>query len=215
MAAAGRGKEKLETPELGGEEEGEEEMESDEEEQEGGSPEGTGQSSSEEEDERENEAEIQRLEEQVEKNPEIWDRASEAYKGKQRLSPIIEALTTLTLNLMDRATNEDDLDKFGLSIAGRLRSMPRDKQNLYMTAANPLVMAIDGPSPMSSAPGLITGIFNLFNPSGSPPAAATQRFGQVAASPPEPCEATATCVRPPAHGASGHRPGPSPNTSFS
>ncbi|XP_073510046.1 uncharacterized protein [Phyllobates terribilis] len=64
MAAAGRGKEKLETPELGGEEEGEEEMESDEEEQEGGSPEGTGQSSSEEEDERENEAEIQRLEEQ-------------------------------------------------------------------------------------------------------------------------------------------------------
>ncbi|XP_073528400.1 squamous cell carcinoma antigen recognized by T-cells 3 isoform X1 [Phyllobates terribilis] len=65
MAAAGRGKEKLETPELGGEEEGEEEMESDEEEQEGGSPEGTGQSSSEEEDERENEAEIQRLEEQL------------------------------------------------------------------------------------------------------------------------------------------------------
>ncbi|XP_073505586.1 uncharacterized protein [Phyllobates terribilis] len=139
---------------------------------------------------------------------------SKKAKSQEVGSSALETLTTRTLSVMDRVHKEDELDKFGLSIAGRLRSMPRDKQNLYMTAANALVMAIDAPSPMPSAPALITGIFNLFNPSGPPPppAASTQRFGQVAAYRPEPSEEHGSYSRPPAHGASSHHPGPSPNT---
>ncbi|XP_073538355.1 uncharacterized protein [Phyllobates terribilis] len=141
------------------------------------------------------------------KKPKIQEVASSA----------LEALTTRTLSLMDRVQNEDHLHHFCLSLAGHLRSMPRDRQNVFMAAVNTLAMAIDVPSPIPLAPAIINDILNIFNPSGPPPptAAATHRYGQVAAYRHEASGAHGTYGCPPAPGAAYHRPGPSQNSSFS
>ncbi|XP_073521258.1 uncharacterized protein [Phyllobates terribilis] len=141
--------------------------------------------------------------------------AQKKSKTNEGGTSVLEALTNRTLSLVERSSEEDDIDKFGLALAGRIRSMPRDKQNMYMTAANALVMAIDGASVMPSPPAVLCGIFHLFNPSvlPPPPAAATQHFGQVAAYRPE--DMQASYARQMAHGGSSVLRGPSPYSSFS
>ncbi|XP_073540558.1 uncharacterized protein [Phyllobates terribilis] len=127
---------------------------------------------------------------------------------------LFEALTKRTLSLVERTYQEDPLDLVGLSIAGRLRSMPREKQNIYITPANALLTAIDGAYVMPSTPAIVNVMHNLFNPSvpPPPPAAATQRFGQVEAYRPEEYEGTYGHQMAP--GGSSFLRGPSPNASF-
>ncbi|XP_073423593.1 uncharacterized protein [Dendrobates tinctorius] len=104
-------------------------------------------------------------------------------KKKEASTSVIEIVTSRNLNLIDTSSKQDELDKFGSWLASRLRSMPRDRQNIYMSAANVLLMAVDVPSPIPPSPAIMTGIINLFHPQSvppPPPAAASQRFGQAA-----------------------------------
>ncbi|CAJ0954209.1 unnamed protein product [Ranitomeya imitator] len=63
---------------------------------------------------------------------------------KAKNSQIIEKLTSRMLNLLDNSGKQDEHDKFGSLLADRLRTLPQDMQQIYMTAANCLLMAIDG-----------------------------------------------------------------------
>ncbi|XP_073508378.1 uncharacterized protein [Phyllobates terribilis] len=129
---------------------------------------------------------------------------------------VLEALTNRTLSLVERASQEDAIDKFCSAQAARIRSLPRDRQNMYMTAAGAMVMAIEEAAVMPSPPAVVCGIFNCFKPSVPPPrpAAATQRFGQVAAAY-RPEDMQPSYGRQMAHGASSFIRGPSPNSTFS
>ncbi|XP_069604644.1 uncharacterized protein [Ranitomeya imitator] len=100
---------------------------------------------------------------------------------KSKKSQVIENLTSRILNLLDNLGKEDEHDKFGSLLADYLRTLPRDKQQLFMTAADCLLMAIDGTSTLPPAQYIMMGIFNIFsNPIvPPPPAAASQRFGQA------------------------------------
>ncbi|CAJ0958933.1 unnamed protein product [Ranitomeya imitator] len=102
---------------------------------------------------------------------------------KAKNSQIIENLTSRTLNLLNNLGKQDEHDKFGSLLADRLRTLPRDKQQIYMTAANCLLTAIDGTSTLPPAQYIMMGIFNIFNNPivpPPPPPAASQRFGQAA-----------------------------------
>ncbi|XP_077139594.1 uncharacterized protein LOC143804906 isoform X2 [Ranitomeya variabilis] len=92
-------------------------------------------------------------------------------------------IASRTLNLLDNSGKQDEHDKFGSLLADRLRAQRRDKQQLYMTAANCLLTAIDGTSTLPPAQYIMMGIFNIFNNPivpPPPPAAASQHFGQAA-----------------------------------
>ncbi|XP_077125293.1 uncharacterized protein LOC143782070 [Ranitomeya variabilis] len=103
---------------------------------------------------------------------------------KSKQAQVIENLTSRMLNLLDNSAKQDEQDKFGSLLADRLRTLPRDKQQMYMTAANCLLTAIDGTSTLPPAQQIMMGIFNIFNnpivPPPPPPAAAPQRYGQAA-----------------------------------
>ncbi|CAJ0940243.1 unnamed protein product [Ranitomeya imitator] len=105
---------------------------------------------------------------------------------KTKQVQIIEQLTTKTLNLLDNSSKQDEHDKFGSLLADRVRTLPRDKQQMFVTAVNCLFIAIDDTSTLPPAPQVMTGIFNLFSnpimppPPPPPPAAASQRYGQAA-----------------------------------
>ncbi|CAJ0931703.1 unnamed protein product [Ranitomeya imitator] len=107
-----------------------------------------------------------------------------AVPKKTKQAQIIEQLTSKTLNLLDNSSKQDEHDKFGSLLADRIRTLPRDKQQMFVTAVNCLFMAIDGTSILAPAPQVMMGIFNLFNnpivPPPPPPAAASQRYGQAA-----------------------------------
>ncbi|CAJ0956977.1 unnamed protein product [Ranitomeya imitator] len=108
-----------------------------------------------------------------------------AVPKKTKQVQIIEQLTNKTLNLLDNSSKQDEHDKFGSLLADRVRTLPRDKQQMFVTAVNCLFMAIDGTSTIPPAPQVMTGIFNLFSnpimpPPPPPPAAASQRYGQAA-----------------------------------
>ncbi|CAJ0966429.1 unnamed protein product [Ranitomeya imitator] len=110
-----------------------------------------------------------------------------AVPKKTKQVQIIEQYTSRTLNLLDNSSKQDEHDKFGSLLADRLRTLPRDKQQMFVTAVNCLFMAIDGTSTLPPAPQVMFGIFNLFSnpivptpPPPPPPAAASQRYGQAA-----------------------------------
>ncbi|CAJ0926313.1 unnamed protein product [Ranitomeya imitator] len=62
---------------------------------------------------------------------------------KTKQGQIIEQLTSKTLNLLDNSSKQDEHDKFGSFLADRVRTLPRDKQQMFVTAVNCLLMAID------------------------------------------------------------------------
>ncbi|CAJ0953637.1 unnamed protein product [Ranitomeya imitator] len=103
---------------------------------------------------------------------------------KTKQGQIIEQLTSKTLNLLDNSSKQDEHDKFGSFLADRVRTLPRDKQQMFVTAVNCLLMAIDDTPTLPPAPQVMTGIFNVFSnpimPPPPPPAAASQRYGQAA-----------------------------------
>ncbi|XP_069585183.1 uncharacterized protein [Ranitomeya imitator] len=104
---------------------------------------------------------------------------------KTKQGQIIEQLTSKTLNLLDNSSKQDEHDKFGSFLADRVRTLPRDKQQMFVTAVNCLLMAIDDTPTLPPAPQVMTGIFNIFSnpimpPPPPPPAAASQRYGQAA-----------------------------------
>ncbi|CAJ0966161.1 unnamed protein product [Ranitomeya imitator] len=105
---------------------------------------------------------------------------------KTKQGQIIEQLTTKTLNLLDNSSKQDEHDKFGSLLADRVRTLPRDKQQMFVTAVNCLFMAIDDTPTLPPAPQVMMGIFNVFSnpimppPPPPPPAAASQRYRQAA-----------------------------------
>ncbi|XP_077127833.1 uncharacterized protein LOC143783313 [Ranitomeya variabilis] len=70
---------------------------------------------------------------------------------KSKQAQVIENLTSRTLNLLDNSAKQDEQEKFGSLLADRLRTLPWDKQQMYMTAANCLLTAIDGTSTLPPA----------------------------------------------------------------
>ncbi|XP_073415627.1 uncharacterized protein [Dendrobates tinctorius] len=114
-------------------------------------------------------------------------------KGKKKASTsVIERLTSRTLILIDNSSQQDELDKFGSWLASHLRSIPRDRQNIFMAAASVMLMAVDVPSPIPPSPAIMMGIINLFNKPSvppPPPAATLQHFGQAAAYRPDSADA--------------------------
>ncbi|CAJ0962833.1 unnamed protein product [Ranitomeya imitator] len=135
---------------------------------------------------------------------------------KAKNTQIIENLTSRKLNLLDNSGKQDEQDKFGSLLADRLRTLPRDKQQIYMTAANCLLTVIDGTSTLPPAQYMM-GIFNIFNnsivPPPPPPAAASQCFGQAAPYRPDTADAY-SCGHPPVPTTTGHRTS-TPNSSVS
>ncbi|CAJ0937839.1 unnamed protein product [Ranitomeya imitator] len=76
---------------------------------------------------------------------------------KTKQGQIIEQLTTKTLNLLDNSSKQDEHDKFGSLLADRVRTLPRDKQQMFVTAVNCLFMAIDDTPTLPPAPQVMTG----------------------------------------------------------
>ncbi|XP_077155163.1 uncharacterized protein LOC143817554 [Ranitomeya variabilis] len=69
-----------------------------------------------------------------------------AVTKKTKQVQIIEQLTSKTLNLLDNSSKQDEHDKFGSLLADRVRTLPRDKQQMFVTAVNCLFMAVDDTS---------------------------------------------------------------------
>ncbi|CAJ0953034.1 unnamed protein product [Ranitomeya imitator] len=136
---------------------------------------------------------------------------------KSKKSQVIKNLTSRTLNLLDNSGKQDEHDKFGSLLADRIRTLPRDKQQIYMTAANCLLTSIDGTSTLPPAQYIMMGIFNIFNnpivPRPQPPEAASQHFGQAAPYRPDNVEAY-SYGHTPVPTATGHRTS-MPNSSLS
>ncbi|XP_077107349.1 uncharacterized protein LOC143765017 [Ranitomeya variabilis] len=134
---------------------------------------------------------------------------------KSKQAQVIENLTSRTLNLLENSDKQDEHDKFGSLLADRLRTLPRDKQQIYMTAANCLLTAIDGTPTLPPAQQVMMGIFKIFNNPivPPPPAAASQRYGQAAIHRPDHVDAY-SYGHTPVPTAIGHRTS-TPNTSLS
>ncbi|CAJ0963759.1 unnamed protein product [Ranitomeya imitator] len=134
---------------------------------------------------------------------------------KAKNTQIIENLTSRMLNLLDNSGKQDEQDKFGSLLADRLRTLPRNNQQIYMTAANCLLTAIYGTSTLPPAQYIMMGIFNIFNNPivPPPPADASQHFGQAAPYRPDTADAY-SYGHPPVHTTTGHRTS-TPNSSVS
>ncbi|XP_069611018.1 uncharacterized protein [Ranitomeya imitator] len=93
--------------------------------------------------------------------------AGESIKKKKK-NDKTEKMASDTLDLLKQSSSEDQCDFFALTIARKARSLPPDRQSLFMSLCQTSLTALEDPAPIESYENVLTGVFGLFRPRPKP-----------------------------------------------
>ncbi|XP_069615922.1 uncharacterized protein [Ranitomeya imitator] len=93
--------------------------------------------------------------------------AGESIKKKKNVDKT-EKMASDTLDLLKQSSSEDQCDFFALTIARKARSLPPDRQSLFMSLCQTSLTALEDPAPIESYEKVLTGVFGLFRPRPKP-----------------------------------------------
>ncbi|XP_069615900.1 uncharacterized protein [Ranitomeya imitator] len=89
-------------------------------------------------------------------------------KKKKKNEDKTEKMASDTLDLLKQSSSEDQCDFFALTIARKARSLPPDRQSLFMSLCQTSLTALEDPAPIESYENVLTGVFGLFRPRPKP-----------------------------------------------
>ncbi|XP_069618399.1 uncharacterized protein [Ranitomeya imitator] len=69
-----------------------------------------------------------------------------------------------TLDLLKKSTTDDHCDSFALTVASKTRSLPPDRQSLFMSMVQMSLTALEDPAPISPYNEVLMGVLGLFRP---------------------------------------------------
>ncbi|XP_069604996.1 uncharacterized protein [Ranitomeya imitator] len=69
-----------------------------------------------------------------------------------------------TLDLLKKSTTDDHCDSFAITVARKTRSLPPDRQSLFMSMVQMSLTALEDPAPISPYNEVLMGVLGLFRP---------------------------------------------------
>ncbi|XP_077111471.1 uncharacterized protein LOC143767209 [Ranitomeya variabilis] len=96
----------------------------------------------------------------------VYPVAGESSKKKKKNmnEDKTEKIASDTLTLLKQSSTEDQCDFFALTIARKARSLPPDRQSLFMSLCQTSLTALEDPAPIQSYEDVLMGVFGLFRP---------------------------------------------------
>ncbi|XP_077154611.1 uncharacterized protein LOC143817255 [Ranitomeya variabilis] len=69
-----------------------------------------------------------------------------------------------TLDLLKKSSSDDHCDSFAITVARKTRSLPPDRQSLFMSMVQMSLTALEDPAPISPYNEVLMGVLGLFRP---------------------------------------------------